>query len=83
MGVNEINFAGLNASNSLQNGLQLGSALGQRFRNNRLQDSELQRRDQLEAEAKDKQKQQQALERMYRDAMYIKSLQSNEAKQDH
>lgn len=76
MGVNEINFAGLNASNSLQNGLQLGSALGQRFRNNRLQDSELKRRDQLEAQEAERKENERALNDAAKDAAWLKSLPS-------
>lgn len=67
MGVNEINFAGLNASNSLQNGLQLGYALGQRFRNNRLQDSD-------RAEAKSKEDMQKKIDRAARDAIIAKGI---------
>lgn len=82
MGVNEIDFRGLSASRGLNDGLQIGAALGGMYRRNRLQDDELERRNKLEAQEAEKQKQKEALELMYRDALYIKSLPSYEAQQE-
>lgn len=45
MGVNEIDFRGLSASRGLNDGLQIGAALGGMYRRNRLQDNELELRD--------------------------------------
>lgn len=61
MGVNEIDFRGLNASRGLNNGLQLGAQLGSMYRGNRLQDQELERAEQ-----------QRIVDDMARDALNIK-----------
>lgn len=75
MGVNEIDFTGLSAAKGLNEGLRLGSALGQRYRNNRLQDSELQRRDQLEAQEAEQKDMQRAVDDMARDASVALEIQ--------
>jgi len=63
MGVNEIDFAGLNASNSIQNGLRLGTALGGKMRDNRIQDDELEQKEN-----------ERALNDAAKDAAWLKSL---------
>ena len=45
MGVNEIDFANLNASRGLGQGLALGTRMGRVHRDNRLQDEELERKE--------------------------------------
>lgn len=45
MGVNEIDFRGLSAAQGLNDGLQMGAALGGMYRKNRLQDQELERKE--------------------------------------
>ena len=45
MGVNEIDFANLSAAKGLSRGLKAGAQLGNMYRQNRLQDSELERKE--------------------------------------
>lgn len=71
MGVNEIDFRGLNASHALDNGLQIGARLGGMYRNNRLQDQELER-----------QEQQRIVDDAARDALNIKAAPTMEAKRE-
>lgn len=69
MGVNEIDFRGLSASRGLNDGLQIGAALGGMYRRNRLQDDELELRDN-----------QRAIDDAARDAAWLKSLPTVEEK---
>lgn len=67
MGVNEIDFRGLSAAQGLNNGLQMGAALGGMYRDNRIQDKEL---DQKEA--------QRIIDDMARDAYVALQIQDPE-----
>ena len=68
MGVNEIDFANLSAAKGLSRGLQAGAQLGNMYRQNRLQDSELERRDLLEAQQAEQKENQRVIDDMARDA---------------
>ncbi len=68
MGVNEIDFANLSAAKGLSRGLQAGAQLGNMYRQNRLQDSELERRNMLEAQDAELKENQRLIDDMARDA---------------
>ncbi len=74
MGVNEIDFANLSAAKGLSRGLQAGAQLGNMYRQNRLQDSELERRDAQEAQDAELKENQRIIDDMARDAVVARDI---------